>query len=137
MIKKLYYFVSCTLLLTSIIACEQTKTTTIKVLSYNIKHGVGLDTILDLSRAANIIKSQHPEYVGLQEIDHYSTRSDSVDQTNYLAEQTDMTGTFGKFMDFQGGAYGMATLTSLPINLSEVVSLPDATYEPRSAIVQE
>ena len=120
-----------------LISYGQTKTTTIKLMSYNIRHGEGLDTILDLSRAAAIINSQQVDFVGLQEIDHFCTRTDSVNQIQLLAESTNMTGTFGKFMDYQSGAYGMATLTSLPIISSEVVSLPDGKYEPRSSIVQE
>ncbi len=137
MIKNLLYFFLCTALLTGISACEQSKTTILKVMSYNIKHGEGLDTIIDLSRAANIIKSQSPDLVGLQEIDSCCLRSNNLDQTNYLALQTSMTGTFGKFMDLQNGSYGMATLTAMPIVTSKIVSLPDAKYEPRSTIVQE
>ncbi|WP_176723343.1 endonuclease/exonuclease/phosphatase family protein [Roseivirga misakiensis] len=106
-------------------------------MSYNIKHGVGNDAVLDLSRAASVINDQKPDICGLQEIDYLCTRSDSVDQSRYLAERTNMKSTFGKFMDYQGGAYGMATLTTNSVVKSTVLSLPDGLYEPRSAIVQE
>ena len=136
MIKKSAFFTGILIGVFSFISCQQTKSTSLKVMSYNIRHGEGLDTILDLSRAANLIKAQSPHFVGLQEIDHYCTRTDSVNQTQYLSERTNLTGTFGKFMDFQNGAYGMATLTALPIISSRVLELPKAKYEPRSAIVQ-
>lgn len=118
-------------------ACQQEQKTDLKIMSYNIRHGEGIDTILDLSRSAKIIRAQAPDFCGLQEIDDYCIRTDSVGQTGYLAEKTSMKGTFGKFMDFQGGAYGMATLSAKPVILTEILSLPDGKYEPRVAIVQK
>ena len=106
-------------------------------MSYNIRHGEGMDTILDLSRSADIIKSQAPDLCGLQEVDNSCTRSGSILQTKYLAHHTNMTGSFGKFMDFQGGEYGMATLSVKPLISTKVLRLPDAKYEPRSSIVHE
>ena len=40
-------------------------------MSYNIRHGNGLDNIQDLSRSAKIIESEAPDLCGLQEIDNY------------------------------------------------------------------
>jgi len=109
----------------------------LKIMTYNIKHGKGLDNIPDLSRAAQIIKSQSPDLCGLQEIDKFCSRSDSIDQAGYLARATNMKGTFGKFMDLQGGEYGMATLSALPLISTKVLALPEGKYEPRSSIVHE
>ena len=106
-------------------------------MSYNIRHGMGLDTILDISRAAKIIKDISPDLCGLQEIDKYCSRTDSLDQSQFLAAYTSMKGTFGQFMDYDGGQYGMATLSSLPIESTTILSLPDAKYEPRSSIIHE
>ena len=106
-------------------------------MSYNIRHGVGMDTIYDLSRSANIIATQAPDLCGLQEIDNFCLRSDSIGQTGYLAQKTSMNGVFGKFMDFQGGEYGMATLSSKPFKSTKVLQLPNAKYEPRVSIVHE
>ncbi|MBO3698152.1 endonuclease/exonuclease/phosphatase family protein [Roseivirga sp. E12] len=123
--------------LLSLIACDRQKTASLKIMSYNIKHGEGMDGVLDLSRAAAIIKAQAPDLCGLQEIDHYCSRTDSIGQTEVLAQETDMNGTFGKFMDYQGGEYGMATLSAKPLISTEVLRLPDGIHEPRSAIVHE
>jgi endonuclease/exonuclease/phosphatase family metal-dependent hydrolase len=106
-------------------------------MSYNIRHGEGMDTLLDLSRSARIIKSQTPDLCGLQEVDNFCLRSDSLGQTAYLARETSMTGTFGKFMDYQGGEYGMATLTAKPLISTKVLELPDGKHEPRTSIVHE
>jgi len=40
-------------------------------------------------------------------------------------------------MEYQGGAYGMATLSKKPLISTKVLSLPDGLYEPRSSIVHE
>ncbi len=106
-------------------------------MSYNIRHGEGMDNILDLSRAAEVIKAQAPDLCGLQEIDHYCLRSDSIGQTDYLAQKLNMTGTFGRFMDYQGGEYGLATLSSKPLISTKVLQLPDGINEPRSSIIHE
>jgi len=116
---------------------KQQPSVNLKIMSYNIRHGEGLDTILDLSRSAAIIKSQSPDLVGLQEVDHFCSRTDSIGQTKYLAQLTNMTGSFGAFMDYQGGQYGMATLSAKPLTSTKVLRLPDALYEPRTAIIHE
>lgn len=109
----------------------------LKIMSYNIRHGEGMDDVLNLSRSAGIIKLQAPDLCGLQEVDEFCSRTDSVGQTDYLAQNTSMKGTFGKFMNYQGGEYGLATLISKPIISSKVLQLPDGKYEPRVAIVHE
>jgi endonuclease/exonuclease/phosphatase family metal-dependent hydrolase len=106
-------------------------------MTYNIRHGVGMDEILDLSRAAAIINAQAPDLCGLQEIDNYCLRSDSVGQTDFLAQKTAMVGTFSKFMNFQGGEYGMATLSAKPLISTKLLQLPDGIQEPRSSIIHE
>ncbi|MCG8582805.1 MAG: endonuclease/exonuclease/phosphatase family protein [Bacteroidales bacterium] len=106
-------------------------------MSYNIRHGHGMDNELDLSRAAGIIKSQAPHLCGLQEVDKICGRSNGIDQTSYLAQQTNTTGTFGQFMNFDGGEYGMATLSAKPLISSKVLELPQGLHEPRVAIVHE
>lgn len=120
-------------------SCEIKKeqSTSLKIMSYNIRHGEGIDTILDVSRSAKIIKSQAPDLCGLQEVDNFCMRSDSVGQTAYLGRKTSMTGTFGKFMNLEGGEYGMATLSAKPLISTKVLQLPKGKYEPRSSIVHE
>lgn len=121
----------------SLYGCQPPEAIPLKVMTYNIRHGEGNDTILDLSRSARIIKAQAPDLCGLQEIDHFCTRTDSIGQTAHLAEATQLEGTFGQFMDYQGGAYGMATLLAKPIVSTHLLRLPDGKYEPRSSIVHE
>ena len=76
----------------SFYACKQEQIVNIKIMSYNIRHGEGMDTILDLSRSAKIIESQAPDLCGLQEVDNFCLRSDSIGQTGYFAQKMLMKG---------------------------------------------
>ena len=53
---------------------------TIRVLSYNIHHGAGMDGNIDLARLATIIASIAPDIVSLQEVDCTMPRTDKVEQ---------------------------------------------------------
>ena len=119
----------------SLSACYQKNTIDLKIMSYNIRHGVGMDDVLNLSRSARVIGLNAPDLCGLQEIDKYCSRSNNIDQTEYLATYNSSIGTFGKFMNYQGGEYGMATLINRQLSSTKILSLPDGKNEPRSAIV--
>lgn len=105
----------------------------LRVVSYNIRHGRGDDKVVDLERTARVLRPLRPDIVGLQEVDERATRSGDVPQAERLGELLGMHHAFGKFMDFQGGAYGMAILSRHPILLVDPVTLPDGN-EPRVAL---
>lgn len=87
----------------------------LKVMSYNIHHGVGTDGNHDLERIARVIKSIDPHLVALQEVDCNTRRTNRVDQTEELARLTNMEAVFGYNIPYQGGEYGNAVLSRLPI----------------------
>lgn len=103
----------------------------LRVLSYNIHHGEGVDRQLDLERIATTILSVEPDVVSLQEVDRETRRTGGVDQAKELARLTNMEVVFGASMDYQGGQYGNAVLTRFPVQDVEVIPLPG---EPRSAL---
>ena len=96
----------------------------LRVLSYNIHHGEGVDHKLDLKRIARVIKSVSPDVVALQEVDRGTERTDRVDQPAELARLTNMKVLFERNIDYQGGQYGNAILSKLPITRHENVHLP-------------
>lgn len=105
----------------------------LRVLTWNLHHGVGEDGKLDLARIAKVITDQQPDIVLLQEVDKNCTRSGQVDEAAELARLTQMKFVFGKAMDLQGGEYGQAILTKEePANL-KVHPLP-SSGEPRIAV---
>ena len=107
----------------------------IKVMSYNVRHGVSMNWNPSMMQQSEIINQQNPDWVGLQEIDNKCGRSQNIDQTEKFEVLTNRQGFFGKFMDFDSGEYGMATLSSLKIVKSERLKLPQGA-EPRIAIIQ-
>jgi len=106
---------------------------TIRVLAYNIHHGEGMDEVTDLDRIAAFIREVDPDVVTLQEVDSVTERTGRVDQAAVLAELTGMHAAFGRFMPYQGGAYGMAVLSRWPIREATNWRLTDGE-EPRTAL---
>ncbi len=88
---------------------------TIRVMTYNIHTGVGVDGIFDLSRIADIITTHKIDIVGLQEVDQGVERTDRIDTMEKLSELTGMYFAFGKAIPFQGGEYGNGLLSRYPI----------------------
>ncbi|MEN8735682.1 MAG: exo-alpha-sialidase [Akkermansiaceae bacterium] len=105
----------------------------LKVVSYNIKHGLGMDGKLDLERVAAVIAKEDPDLVALQEVDQNCSRSGKIDQAAELGRLLKMHHRFGKFMTFQGGEYGMAVLSRFPIEKTIRHQLPSGA-EPRCAL---
>jgi endonuclease/exonuclease/phosphatase family metal-dependent hydrolase len=91
----------------------------LRILTFNIHHGRGLDRIVDLDRISRVIRSANPDIVGLNEVDkQYSKRSEFVDQADWLAEKLDMEHVFGPAitLESQGNRqYGNAILSRYPI----------------------
>ncbi len=96
----------------------------LRILSYNIHHAEGTDRKLDLPRIAKIITDFKPDLVALQEVDHKTRRCQGVDQTAELAKLTGLHGTFFQAIEFEGGGYGQAILSRVPIEESATHKLP-------------
>ena len=96
----------------------------LRVLSYNIHHGEGVDRKLDLPRIASVIKSVKPDLVALQEVDQATERTNKIDQAAELARLTGLNVVFGGNIRYQGGDYGNAVLSRLPISRHKNHLLP-------------
>ena len=114
--------------------------TTLRVLCYNIHYGQGTDGQYDLERLAEVINKASPDLVALQEVDVGVKRSGQVHQAQRLGELTKMSVRFGPTQHYQGGLYGNAVLTRLPILDVVIQPLPytestsQRTTYPRGAI---
>jgi len=104
----------------------------LKVMSWNIRHGRGLDGTVDLERIASVVAAQKPDFVLLQEVDDGCARSGTVDQASEIGRITGLYHAFGKAMDHDGGGYGQAILSRYPLLDLKVHSLP-GNGEPRIA----
>jgi len=89
--------------------------TTIRVMTYNIHHGEGMDGQLDVKRIAEAISSQKADLVALQEVDRRVARTAGRDLPAELATLTGLHYFFEKNIDHQGGEYGNLILSRYPI----------------------
>jgi len=103
--------------LSAVIADDGQKT--IKVMSYNIHYGIGMDKKLDLKRIAEVIKKEKPDIVGLQEIGNEAMAKE-------LGELTGMNYLFGPSLGSSKG-YGDAVLCIHPFKSLGNHSIPSAS----------
>ena len=107
----------------------------LRVLSYNIHHGEGVDGKLDLPRIAAVIRSVSPDFAALQEVDIGTRRTGGVDQSIELARLTGMHVLFGRTIWHEGGRYGNALLSRIPAAGFVNHAFPNMPKrEPRAAI---
>ncbi|MCB1092923.1 MAG: endonuclease/exonuclease/phosphatase family protein [Verrucomicrobiae bacterium] len=116
------------------------ETRPLRILCYNIHWALGMDGKYDVERLAEVIKAAQPDLVALQEVDVGVKRSGRVHEVRRLAELTGLAARFGPTQHYEGGLFGNAVLTNLPILDVEIHPLPytEATSElqtyPRGAI---
>lgn len=93
----------------------QTKPLPLRVMTYNIHHGEGLDGKVDLLRIAELIQREGADIVALQEVDKGVGRTARRDFPAELAALTGMTCVFSNNFSYQGGEYGNAVLSRFPV----------------------
>ena len=84
---------------------------TIRVMSYNIQNGIGIDKATDYQRIADVIAGVAPDVVALQELDSATNRSKQVDVLSRLAALTAMYPVYGASIPYDGGKYGIGVLS--------------------------
>jgi endonuclease/exonuclease/phosphatase family metal-dependent hydrolase len=94
----------------------------IKVMTFNIHHGRGIDGKLDLKRIAQVVRDSEADLIGLNEVDrNFSRRSHYLDQITWLAEHLQMHWAFGTTLALRRRKakpfrkYGNAFLSRYPI----------------------
>lgn len=118
---------------------EAPPATDVRVMSFNIHYGADRAGTLDLERTASDIEASGAEIIGLQEVDnHWSSRSDFVDEAQRLADRLDMHVAYGPALDrdpldgeTQRRQYGNAILSEYPILHSENQLLTNIEYAER------
>ncbi len=109
----------------------------LRMMTYNIRRGRGIDWKVDLGRIADVIQSYAPDVVTLQEVDIGRKRTGRIDQPSELAKRLGMEMLFAPCVEYaEGERYGLATLTRLPIKSSRQIALPlKYRSEPRSSLI--
>lgn len=83
---------------------------TARLMSYNIRNGIGMDNQRDLQRVADVIRAYAPDVVAVQEVDSMTARSGQRDVLGELATLTGMIPIYAPAIDFDGGKYGVGIL---------------------------
>jgi len=108
----------------------------LRVLTYNIHHGEGIDGRLDLDRLATVMRSVEPDLVAVQEVDQNVPRSGTVDQPAEFARKLQFHFAFGGNLELNGGQYGNLLLSRYPILRHENRVLPRPNSgEPRGLLI--
>ncbi|MDO5307895.1 MAG: endonuclease/exonuclease/phosphatase family protein [Planctomycetia bacterium] len=83
----------------------------VRLMSYNVCNGKGLDGKTDYNRLADVILKENPDLIAIQELDQKTKRSKGVDVLETLGELTKMYPSYGPAIDYQGGKYGIGILS--------------------------
>lgn len=112
----------------------------LRVLCYNVHWCKGTDGKYDVERLADVINKAKPDLVALQEVDVGVKRSGRVHDVRELSKLTGLAARFGPTQHYEGGLFGNAVMTRLPILDVAIHPLPytestaERTTYPRGAI---
>ena len=93
----------------------------VKIMTYNVHNGIGLDKVVDYERIGKRIASETPDFVAIQEVDSATMRSKGAYVLADIAEAAGMHYVFGPAIRFSGGKYGIGILSKEePLNVYNV-----------------
>lgn len=107
----------------------------VRVMSYNVRNGHGVDGIKDIKRCADVINKVRPNVVAVQELDSMSRRNKKY----VLGELSQLTGYhdyYHRTIPYRGGAYGIGILTRKKALSVDFHPLP-CRREPRGLLIVE
>lgn len=110
---------------------------TIRVMTWNIHGGVGIDGQFDLTRVVETIARHHPDVVALQEVDSRRTLAPARSAFVVLREAVGDHGVEAKSIIAPDGEYGQIVLSRWPLGTTQIHDITHAKREPRRAIETE
>lgn len=138
-VKRKYFLSAFFLFMAVMVVALAAQGQTIRVITYNIRHASppSHPDRIDVDTVAGVIKKYQPDIVALQEVDVYTGRSGKqLDEAAAIAEKAGMWPTFGKAIDFSGGAYGIAIVSKYPIDSAKTIALPSANQSAEKRALQ-
>lgn len=109
----------------------------IKIVTFNIAHGKGLDGIVDIYRQAELIKEYNPDIVFLQEIDMYTKRAGERNQIREFSKKIFLPYcSMESNITLEEGYYGDGIISRFPISFSVnyLMPLTDLNHEQRGIL---
>ena len=101
---------------------------TLRIMSYNIRNGRGMDDMTDFRRTAEVINKVCPDVVAVQELDSVTGRSGGKDVLREIAGLTLMHHIYAPAIDYDGGKYGIGMLSKEKPLGYRYLSLPCLLY---------
>lgn len=108
----------------------------VRMMSYNVRNGNGLDNVRNFQRIANVINNARPDVVAVQELDSVTARSGKTDVLKEIAERTQMNHYYTAAIDYDGGKYGIGLLSKAQPLRVKRLSLP-GREEQRALLIAE
>jgi endonuclease/exonuclease/phosphatase family metal-dependent hydrolase len=87
----------------------------LKLMTYNIHSGVGVDRRYDLGRIRRVLSEERPDIAALQELECGSARTSHDDQPSVLASDLALTPSFCATRPAEQGSFGLAVLSGFPV----------------------
>lgn len=112
------------------------QTNSLRLMTYNIRNGIGMDDVTDYDRTAKLINRINPDVVAIQEADSATARSKGKYVLDEIAERTAMKAYYAPAIPFDGGKYGIGLLSKETPLKWHYMSLP-GREEKRTFLVAE
>ena len=109
----------------------------LKIVTFNIAHGKGLDGIIDLERQAELVCKCKPDIVFLQEIDMYTKRAGERNQIREFSKKISLPYcSMESNITLEDGYYGDGIISRFPISFSVnyLMPLTDLNHEQRGIL---
>jgi len=108
----------------------------LRIASYNIQHGVGMDNKLDYKRIADVLEGISPDVVAVQEVDSMTRRTGNTYSLGEIADHMRYYASYAPAISFDGGKYGIGILSRKRPIRTEQHALP-GHEEARMLLVAE
>ena len=115
---------------------EAREDNTLRIMSYNIRNGRGLDNVSNIQRTADVINKVRPNVVAVQEVDSVTGRSGQTDILRVLADKTLMFPVYAPAINYDGGKYGIGMLSKEKPLSYRYLALPGREEERALLIVE-
>lgn len=109
---------------------------TLRIMSFNVRNGKGMDDVSNYQRTADAILKLGPDVVAIQELDSVTGRSGQKYVLGELAQGTLMYPTYAPAIDYDGGKYGIGMLSKEKPLSHRYIALP-GREEARALLVVE
>lgn len=109
----------------------------LKVITFNIAHGKGMDGQVNIPRQAHIIEQLNPDIVFLQEVDMFTKRAGDTNQISEFSKEIGLKySSMESNITIEDGYYGDGIISRFPIEFSTnyLMPLTDHKHEQRGIL---